>query len=478
MNLVNLVTGQVELTKKNSVFKAFSEKQIFLIPPRFFRMSSGSSNDSIFEELSINKDLVKYCTFMPRRKNKDTGLPELSDEKVTEMHLEQLSSLTSFLNYTLIGKPLKRSRITPHISYTNGLTNIVYHVLLFIEDLEYEILKEQREKNISFVGKVIEFLEKHKPDGGSVILYVDDAQLFTDIRQVPTKIKQLKKYYNKQMQKLTLLCPPPANEMTIKLELSGIIEAVTNTIDVNTSYFPVSYLQTSFERLINHEYLPFKQVIEDIVKSFNVVSPADFTDNIFNLCVQIIKTLNLNKRYSDSAVSFLLYRYIFDEVYPVNGYLNKSDANVNPFPKVSEITNEELQLPLGFCPPDLDVSLKPRDVFRKDPYFSEAVSKYEEIEFFCNPFDIIAVIMQSINLIEKAASQYDKDKTLVFPFEVTFGLFLAVVLSSSSFYNISSIAKFVDLYTPQAGMCPAFDYARAKILACAAELEEMEQGMN
>ena len=132
---------------------------------------------------------------------------------------------------------------------------------------------------------------------------------------------------------------------------------------------------------------------------------------------------------------------------------------------------------ISFCPHDIDVSLKPRDVFRDDPLFGKAVNKFEEIIFYTNPFDIIASIMQTISLIEMAASGYDKDKTLVFPFEVTFGLFLAVVLSSCAFYNITELARFVDLYTPQSGMCPSFDYARAKILACATELLQMEQDL-
>jgi hypothetical protein len=437
-----------------------------------------SENDLVFNELSVNRDLVKYCTWLPRLNDKVTGLPELSDEKLKEMHIAQLNSLTSFLNYSLIGKPIKRTRITPDFSYTVGITKTIYHILLYVEDIKYELLKDQREEDIDFVIKMIEFLEKHPSNSSSLILYVDDAQLFSDIRQLPTSVHRLKNYYNQQIQKITLLCPPPSSEMAMKIELVSIIEAVTNTIDVNTSYIPISYLQTSFERLIVHENLPFKSYIDAIIESFVIVSPAEFTESIFNLCVKIIKSMDLTKKYMDSAVSFLLYRFIFDEVYPKNNFFNKKVQSVNPFPKVSEMTNQELQLPLDFCPPDLDVSLKPRDVFRKDPYFSEAISKFEEIEFFHNPFDIIAVIMQSINLIEKAASHYDKDKTLVFPFEVTFGLFLVIVLSSSTYYNISSIAKFVDLYTPQAGMCPPFEYARAKILACAAELEEMEESFN
>ena len=437
-----------------------------------------TDNDSLFEDLSGQQDIVKYITFMPRMVDKNTGLPLLSDEKISEMHVEQLSSLTSFLNYTLIGKPVKKKRKTPDFSHTFGFAKSIYHVLIFIEETEFILLKQEREANIQFVTKIIEFLDKHKPNGSKLILYVNDAQLFSDIRQLSPQVSSLRRYYNQQMQKLTLLCPPPANEVTITLELTGIIDNVTNTIDVNTSYFPMSPLQPSFERLIMSDLLPFNSQIQEIISSFAAANPSSFIDNILSLCIQIIKHLGITRRYSDSAVSYLLYRFIFDELYPTNPFFQNTDIFENPFPCLNEVTNEQLQLPLSFCPTNMDVSLRPRDVFRNDPYFGKAVNKFEEIIFYNNPFDIIASIMQTVSLIEQAASAYDTEKTLVFPFEVTFGLFLAVVLSSCAYNNIVNLAKFVDLYTPQTGMCPNFDYARAKILACATELVEMEQELS
>ena len=441
-------------------------------------IDSNAENDFLFEDLSGHKEIVKYITFMPRKVDLKTGEPLISNEKIQEMYLEQLSSLTSFLNYTLIGKPVKKIRKTPDYTYTFGSPKLIYNILVYIEDLEYSIYKQQREDNITFLTKVIEFLDKHKPnDGSKLILVVNDAQLFTDIRQIPEYVIRLNYYYNQQMQKLTLLCPPPTNSVMIRLELIGIIDNVTSTIDATTSYFPVSPLQASFERLIMCDLLPFSKSIQEIIQSYEKVHSTLFIDSILNLCIDIIKNLGITKKYSDSAVSYLLYRFIFDELYPINHFFHDSDQFNNPFPHLNEITIEQLQLPLSFCPPDINISLKPRDVFKNDPLFGKAVNKFEEIVFYTNPFDIIASIMQTVSLIEMAASGYDKEKTLVFPFEVTFGLFIAVVLSSCAFYNISNLARFVDLYTPQSGMCPSFDYARAKILACATELLQMEHDL-
>jgi hypothetical protein len=50
--------------------------------------------------------------------------------------------------------------------------------------------------------------------------------------------------------------------------------------------------------------------------------------------------------------------------------------------------------------------------------------------FYTNTFDILYCFEKSLTFIECAAFHYNKGETLVFPFEVTFWLFLGVVIAS------------------------------------------------
>jgi hypothetical protein len=60
----------------------------------------------------------------------------------------------------------------------------------------------------------------------------------------------------------------------------------------------------------------------------------------------------------------------------------------------------------------------------------------------------------------------------VFPFEVTFGLFLGVLLSSHV-HNWAMIAQFVEDYTPVSGLCPSFEFSKAKAVASLMQLRQM-----
>ena len=116
----------------------------------------------------------------------------------------------------------------------------------------------------------------------------------------------------------------------------------------------------------------------------------------------------------------------------------------------------------------------PRKSFPKDSFLSKAVSEFNSIVFFTNPIDILNTIKQTVAYLEDAASHYSRYEVQIFPFEVTFGLFMGTVLSSDV-TQISGLAEFVEVYTPNNSLSPAFEYSKTGLLACAMQCKKISK---
>jgi hypothetical protein len=127
--------------------------------------------------------------------------------------------------------------------------------------------------------------------------------------------------------------------------------------------------------------------------------------------------------------------------------------------------------------PPYDGHAKVVDVFRGEPMLMDAVHALETIIFQTNPFDILSCVEKALGNVERAAFHFNHRKTYVFPFEVTFGLFLGVAMAA----DIPSwvhMAQFIEAYTPASGLCPAFEFARAEVVACLMHFRQMIQAMD
>ena len=428
---------------------------------------------------SLEPEAMKYITYMPINNDPETGKQTISQDTSLEIWFEQLGRLTNFFNFKLIAKPIKRNYIAKVDRWNYGISRLIEHKLIYIERLIWDLRDEKHNKSIKLMKEVIEYLKTNVPDSKLIdnqkIIYLNDSQLFSDIKEEPSKCTSLTSLYNRLTQKITLLSPPILNINTSKLELTSIILDLAGKVDPTTSFFPMSMIQTTFDKLIMSDIFPWKETLSSMIQSFNEIQPQDFIDSLFNVASQITEYLNITKEYSDSTLSFLLYRFIFDEIYPLKFAIpdeNNKNVSQTKFQILhKEIKNSDLGLQLEFCPP-LDLNKTPSETFKNDNEFGKAVDLFDTILFQTNPLDMLAVVVQTIEQIEKSASFYESGKTLVFPFEVIFSLFNAVVLSSSV-DDLSLLAQFIDDYTPLSGLCPSFDYAKANIIASATEIQRL-----
>lgn len=425
-----------------------------------------TKNESlIFEEIKDQINILRYVAFMSLTDNKN-GLQRFSDEKIEDLYLKQLGKLTTYYNYNLLGMKIKLSDITCN-EMMHGTPKNTYHAIKFLDYKLKKLREKKKQESISLVGQIIELLERHRPTHEDFLIYVDANLLFSDIESESPKAKQIIQLSNRLQQKVSLLFPINTDFENLKLELTSIISCYIKEMDHKTIYVPMNSLQIRFETLIMSDLFRYKQHIKEIIESFELFDPQEFINQIFKLIPSILNDIEFNSDDSIRVMSYLLYRYIFDEVYFKNKYIQKIEP-LNP--KLQNLTCSFLQIPKDISPPfnDDDTVVK---IFRYDSLYKEAVAKFEEILFQTNPLDIISTVHQTVLVINKCASHYCNGTKSIFSFEETFTIFIAIVIASSA-VDMTHISSFVDMYTPAVGLSPSFDYARAKIIACTTQLNE------
>jgi hypothetical protein len=165
----------------------------------------------------------------------------------------------------------------------------------------------------------------------------------------------------------------------------------------------------------------------------------------------------------------MIYRIVFDSIFA------RSDICVprnNLLQSVADVPLRELKLASQFYPPGTDVRATPRAVFRPDPLYGLAVAQLESTCFYTNPFDILDSVHRAVRLSEAAATVYSGQNAPSFTFELSFVLFLAVLLASDV-PELDAIAHFVDNYTPGQRIGPLLEHAKSDIVAGALYCQDL-----
>ena len=455
----------------------------------------GTVNE-MFLALSKHLEFVPYLSIYVI----DSASKRQNNPSEPPVSLELIGRLSNFYNLTLLAnKPTNKRVLTPDFSNLTGYHRRIYHTLVFAEHEIYNLKTEQHEKSLDLLRSIMDFLIAIPQTFKNLKVTLDESKLYADLIKESENTRRLISFHKFRLSMISRLSNTLSTVEENISELKRMIEIMSLTVDPQTSYFPQHPLQTSFNRVLMTHLLPYRNDITDIINEFEGTDPSMFVDMIFEEVVQILNDLQFTEKRHDMALVLLLYRYIFDRVYKDNSLLNPSlplDSNSSAFYSQSstdssshenESVNEsktssrgsldfdiigrlrtlpisQLSLPKEYCPPICDETQSCASLFRKDPYFVKAVEALEMAQWHVNPFDILHCVEETIDYIEKAASAYATTPCTVFPFEVTFSLFMAVLLSTQ-IMNWGNIVDFVTKYTPQTGLAPKFEYARAKMEA-------------
>jgi len=430
-----------------------------------------SLND-VFYSLSNHLEFVPFITIYSINQTSRTVLSKQELQPYEIQRFEILGRLSNFYNFNLIGKPIVFPKTSSDFSSLSGYHRRIYHSLLAIEKrINEENVKNQKDK-IKFLQRFMDFIVSFPNNLTDIILKVDEVSLYKYLKEESQNVISMKAFHSFRLQLLNRVVSSLSTPESVRFELKRMIEIMSLTIDPSTSYFPQHPLQISFERVLMSPMLPYAKDINELIADFPDSDPQMFVNSIFDEVVVILRDLQFSEKRHDMALVLLLYRLVFDRVYSQNSQLNKSCPDL--ISSLRSVQLNELPIPREYSPP-MDETKTCVDVFRKDPFFAKAIDHLENVMYYINPFDILSCVYQSIQQIEKAATIYSRDTPpSVFAFEVTFGLFIGVLLGSQ-IKTWKSVVNFVMSYTPQTGLAAQFEYARAKMEASTAECERMIQ---
>jgi hypothetical protein len=424
------------------------------------------SSDHFVSEILGRPEITRWVSVLSL-KSVDGHHPD-AIESLRTTHHRLLHSLSHFYNCDLITKQIPQIQTAIDPSSVSPFSRRIYHQVRYIDRKIAKLNRRHHASVIKLFNSIIEYLTSCSPtDDGMYACVTDRDALFRYAASHP-RCSLLRNYADFRMSMVGNFRTVLVSEEEIRQELIQVVEIIGQTMDPRTSFFPQTRLQPTFERLMMSEKLNFGENF-DFVQAFVADDPAVFLQEFFRFTAACIANLGINRNPTEATFILLLIRFVFDRVYDRNPFFQGPAQNI--IGCISKVTMRELSPPNEFLPPFEEDGFV-HDFFKNDPLFSVAVNELNRSMFQTNGLDILDCVEKAIRQIERAAFQYNNGETIVFPFEVTFALFLGVLIGSE-IRNWEQIANFVEAYTPSTGMCPAFEFSRAKVLASLVQLQQM-----
>lgn len=430
------------------------------------------SDYDVFQEIVHHPEFVPYMNIYIS----PGGKTRKGQTDAITLRENYITSLSKFYNGSLLFTKPERKIITQEFSLLTGNLLSLNISLFFVEQELFFYKTEQFKKSREFLQGIIDFIISIPLTRNDIFIDINKEKLYHDLLIDGPKVKSLKTFWSHNSEIICKFGNALSTYNEIRNDLIMKIKLISMNMNDDTLYFPMHPLQAIIESLIMSDILPYRNGILELIECFEVTSPSMFIDSLFAQAVEILKDLQFANQKNDMALVLSLYRYIFDHTYEKNIYINtelrhQRNCQKDVVSKLRTIKMEKLDLIQEYLP-HFDENQPPLNLFQNDSYYSKAVEELEMVSFYNNPFDIIYAVANSISQIEMAATYYSGEKSTVFPFEVTFSLFMGVLLSS----NIESwtdLVHFVVKYTPQTGLAPKFEYARANMEASLEQCEKL-----
>lgn len=426
-----------------------------------------------FQYLQSHKKLVKFITAVT--KGEEIGKsPNLSFEDYRQkIHQENVEKLQKFET------KLKRVNNKAYVqcmskpAYIPPSFNFTYHKIRFLEDFINNYHNNIDKFVKRYVTEALPLFTVENMIPTLYLLVIDQKNLTKYVEKKKKKIKRLKDYHETLVDNLK-------KKLNVKFTLDNTIAAlnqILNTIhpsfDSSLAFFCPNPIQDSFEVLLFHPDIFCAEQVNKILTHFSKMSPTDFVFAIVKFVEFVGKTIDKTDSFSLSALIGLCFRAFFDRVYPEVKLFMVPELSFDLIATLHDFTVAEIEPPRACCPPLKDTD-KIRDIFKNDAHFSLAVEQAEFISFFTNPLDILHHMYHALCEIEKAAHVYGGNDSALMSFDVTFGLVLCVLLSAD-IPELMRIAMFTDQFTPETGLCPDFEFARAKLSTASVHLQNKAQ---
>ena len=460
-------------------------------------------------------------------------------DNVHRQNLKKLKNLNESRNSTFLNQP-DLSQITRPLYMQHNISSIYYKIQFLIYKFQYynEKVKNNFKNYVSSLIKLYESLLSNNANLIEVVT-VDFDKLVAFLQKVPEKIKRIRFYYihliqefSKEVKKST------KNAVDLRKDLVDILLQTKYMVDSSLNFFCPTPLQENFESIIFSPQFGVSDYLNQIIDKevFGKLTAPELIQRIIKLNNQIIQTHKLKKEDNTTLIITFLFRMIFNEVYPMIKIFSLPEFNFDLLLKLKDLTLKEIGVPIEYCPIEFAseecMNDSPRNTFRNDVNYSLASVHIEFISFFTNPLDILHQLSAALHEIEKAAMIYkvqnvkrekkkknenkssnindtsneinnsddsikknddDNNSAIVdadfsttvvedglseflFPFDVTFALFISTILASDV-PEFMRIAAFTDQYSPTFGLCASFEFALAKLKTVSIYMQNLAQQM-
>ena len=239
-----------------------------------------------------------------------------------------------------------------------------------------------------------------------------------------------------------------ASESQLRDIMNKVLSYASQYVD-DMNYLPFSNIQQKFEQMIFCNTFPLLNEINYILKSFTTKPKTDFSNNLKTLFFHIVELYQISDPIKSSCCFVLLFRAMFSFAYSISPdffYDLKNYHDVSNF--FDKIPCSYLDLPEYIIPKDKKDTLI-KDFFSNNKYFKKAGSHLIFSTFYTNPIDSIYELNRMLKNIEKGAvSILPKGFSSLFEFEINFGLYLGILISSQ-IPNFEQLANFIINFSPK-----------------------------
>lgn len=431
-----------------------------------------SQRDHFFQWIQANPSIIDYIeitsAFNNARKNDSEDYRAESHAKT----LEEIKELSK--NQYHIIENMKNSKVPSPPPRFHDLSKM-YHTTRFLEAELFQTIYAKKEQMFIVLNDLLKLFTTPDLIPNDFLVQCDLERLIHDNGQNCFEIVALKTKYNQFLKSYIKRINIIPDFDLRQRRIFKIFELIDRNFNPKICFFPLSEYQINFEHFTFNPEAPWLEKLDDLIENFFDFVPEDALRIIIEIAKSVCSTFSITENKHLSMTIGFLFRLVFDEVYSKNPNLLHNTINDDLLAKVRNLTIGELDPPKDFCPKWKDSDLVV-DVFRNDPKFKDAIKLVETVQFYSNPLDILHVIYETLCIIERAASYYAKDKSMIsmLPFEVMFALLLGTVLGSSN-PEIIQLSDFTIRYTPRNGLTSEYQFALAKLTALSLHFKSLAE---
>ena len=378
---------------------------------------------SLSEELDKNPEFKQYLSINTN----------INQQMSVDQYVNSLGEITNYYHFQVLAMPpILGTEYSDKLLVIVSADNLKLNIVKFLENKLFQEKNRIYEENVKKFSSFLEFMESLITKYSCFPITINSQKIIKD-SQLNTWMAKALSSSIKTVSELV----HPKNRLQPNSKLfNKFVVSMASKIPANSLISPISWHQNIFDAAVSQQDFIFYNEIQSLIKSFDLFDPIDYINELLEICQRFVDFFELKRKSSLRIMFILLNRFVFDEVYPVNFYF--THVNQDIITPISRYSFSKLDIDIGYFPPDTTPTKTPKNILRKDKYYSLAIYILEEIQFQTNPLDILICVHRSLMEIQKSARFYSGRRIDLSEVELMFKLFTAVILSSEipEFHNL------------------------------------------